>query len=117
MSDLLLEVENLYDEYLMNSEKRGISYGEIAYFEQMSEKELNFVREELEFIQDNIEFIHAEECEYYHPHCQEGVRYIVGRENNVISGRYHDLDVAIKRAVKISKRLNEKIIIKVLKKK
>lgn len=116
MSDLLLEVENLYDEYLMNSEERGISYGEIVYFEQMSEKELNFVREELEFIQDNIEFIYTKEYEFYHPHCQEGVRYLVEKENKIL-GAYHDLDVAVKRAVKVSKRLNEKIIIKILKKK
>lgn len=116
MSDLLLEVENLYDAYLMDTEKRGISYGEIVYFEQMSEKELNFVREELEFIQDNIEFVHDKKQEYYHPHCQEGVRYLVEKENEIL-GAYHDLDVAVKRAVKISKRLNEKIIIKVLKKK
>lgn len=117
MSDLLLEVENLYDEYLMNSEERGISYGEIAYFEQMSEKELNFVKEELEFIQDNIVFIHAKEYEYYHPHCQEGVRYLVLKKENEILGIYHDLSVAIKRAVKISRKQKTKIIIKILKKK
>ena len=116
MSDLLLEVENLYDEYLMKTEKRGISYGEIAYFEQMNKKELNFVRKELKFIQDNIEFTHSEEYEYYHPYCQEGVRYIVKKEN-VILGKYHDLYVAVKRAVKVSRKLKTKVIVKILKKK
>lgn len=43
----LLNIENLYDEYLQKTENRGISYGEIAYIEGLTEKELNDFEKEL----------------------------------------------------------------------
>ena len=36
-----LHIQMLYDEWLMKTEKRGISYGEIAYMQGLSKKELN----------------------------------------------------------------------------
>ena len=47
MDEFNQEVQRLYDEYLMKTEKRGISYGEIAYIEGLSKKELNKLYEEL----------------------------------------------------------------------
>ena len=42
-----LEVESLYNDWLENTEKRNISYGEIAYIENLTDKELNEMYEEL----------------------------------------------------------------------
>ena len=42
-----LEVESLYDKYLYATEKRGISYGELAYIQDLNEKELNELYNEL----------------------------------------------------------------------
>ena len=47
MDEFKQEVQRLYDEYLMKTEKRGISYGEIAYIEGLNKKELNKLYEEL----------------------------------------------------------------------
>ncbi len=48
MEDYILEVERKYDEYLMKTEKRGISYGELAYIQNLSEKELKELEEEID---------------------------------------------------------------------
>ena len=37
-----------YDEYLMRTEKRGISYGELAYIQGLNKKELTALYAELE---------------------------------------------------------------------
>ena len=42
-----LEVQRMYDEYLYKTEKRGISYGEIAHIESLSERELQEFYDEL----------------------------------------------------------------------
>lgn len=39
--EFIMEVQQNYDEYLMKTENRGISYGEIAYIQGLSDKELN----------------------------------------------------------------------------
>lgn len=41
------EIERAYDEYLYNTEERGISYGEIAYIENLNEQELNDLYNEI----------------------------------------------------------------------
>lgn len=40
LNEYRLEVENMYDEWLMKTENRNISYGEIAHIQSLSEKEL-----------------------------------------------------------------------------
>lgn len=45
--EYLLYIQNLYDEYLMKTEKRRISYGELAYIQNLSMKELKKMEEEL----------------------------------------------------------------------
>ena len=47
MEEFRLEVERLYDEYLEETEGRGMSYGELAYIEGLNKKELNALYEEL----------------------------------------------------------------------
>ena len=42
-----LEVQRMYDEYLYKTEKRGISYGEIAHIESLAECELQEFYDEL----------------------------------------------------------------------
>ena len=42
-----LHIQMLYDEWLMKTEHRGISYGEIVYFLGLSKKELNDLETEL----------------------------------------------------------------------
>lgn len=42
-----LEVQRMYDEYLYKTEKRGISYGEIAYIESLAEVALQEFYDEL----------------------------------------------------------------------
>ena len=37
IEEFRLEVQRLYDEYLYKTEKRGISYGEIAYIESLAD--------------------------------------------------------------------------------
>ena len=46
--DLELEVERLYDEYLMETENRNISYGEMAYIQDLDYFELENMRDDLE---------------------------------------------------------------------
>lgn len=46
MDDFIEEVIERYDEYLMASEGRGISYGEIAYINGLGKEELNALYEE-----------------------------------------------------------------------
>ena len=52
--ELLKEVVQKYDEYLMLKEKRGVSYGELAYIQNLDKRELkelyNAIIEELESI-------------------------------------------------------------------
>ena len=51
--EFLLEVENLYDEYTMKTARRGISYGEIYWIENLSDKKLNeFYNELLEKLEE-----------------------------------------------------------------
>lgn len=45
--DFRNEVARLYDEHLYNTEKRGASYGELAYIEGLNKKELNDLYNEL----------------------------------------------------------------------
>ena len=47
MNDYILYVQNKYDEYLMKTEKRGASYGELAYIQNLNEKELEELEEEI----------------------------------------------------------------------
>jgi len=42
-----LHIQMLYDEWLMKTEKRGISWGEVAYIQGLSQKELNKLETEL----------------------------------------------------------------------
>lgn len=47
MDEFKLEVQNMYDEHLRNTEKRGISWGEIAHIENLNKKELKGLYNEL----------------------------------------------------------------------
>lgn len=47
LEELRLEVERLYDEYLINTEKRDISYGELVYIQDLNEEDLNNMYNEL----------------------------------------------------------------------
>lgn len=42
------EVVSKFDEWLMRTENRGISYGELAHFENLNEQELAEIEQELE---------------------------------------------------------------------
>lgn len=48
LDELKMEVESRYDDYLYMTEHRGISYGEIAYIQGLTEKELEDFSEDLE---------------------------------------------------------------------
>lgn len=48
LDELKMEVQSRYDDYLMTTENRGISYGEIAYIQGLSREELDDFSEELE---------------------------------------------------------------------
>lgn len=48
IDELKMETQTRYDDYLMATEKRGISYGEMAYIQNMTSEELNEFCEELE---------------------------------------------------------------------
>lgn len=48
LDELKMETQTLYDDYLMATEKRGISYGEIAYIQGLEREELDDFCEELE---------------------------------------------------------------------
>lgn len=45
--DLKFEVIRLYDQFLMHTEKKGISYGELNYIDSLTLKQLNKFYEEL----------------------------------------------------------------------
>lgn len=47
MDEFRQEVERLYDEYLEETEGRGISWGEIAYIEGLNKRKLNALYKEL----------------------------------------------------------------------
>ena len=47
LEEYKIEVQRAYDEYLYNTEGRGISYGEIAYIEGLNEQELNDLYNEI----------------------------------------------------------------------
>ena len=44
--DFIMEVQKNYDEYLMKTENRGISYGEVAYIQGLNDKELEDLNNE-----------------------------------------------------------------------
>lgn len=48
LDELKMETQTLYDDYLMATEKRGISWGEVAYIQGLSRKELDDFCKELE---------------------------------------------------------------------
>ena len=50
--ELLLETVSLYDEYLMETEKRGISYGELAYLQSLSAESLEEFKKQIEIIRE-----------------------------------------------------------------
>ena len=47
MNDYILYVQSKYDNYLMKTEKRGASYGELVYIQNLNEKELEELEEEI----------------------------------------------------------------------
>ena len=49
---LLLEVTSLYDEYLQETEKRGVSYGELAYLQSLSVECLEELKKEIEILKE-----------------------------------------------------------------
>lgn len=48
LDELKMETQTLYDDYLMATEKRGISWGEIAHIQGLEREELEDFCEELE---------------------------------------------------------------------
>ena len=48
MDEYILNIQSKYDEYLMKTENRGISYGELAYLQNLTEKELKKLEIELD---------------------------------------------------------------------
>ena len=46
MDEYRMEVERVYDLYLMETEGRGASYGEIAYIEGLNKRELDALYKE-----------------------------------------------------------------------
>ena len=48
LDELKMETQSRYDDYLMATEKRGISWGECAYIQNLTRKELDEFCEELE---------------------------------------------------------------------
>ena len=48
IKEYLLEVQSKYDEYLMKTENRGISYGELAYLQGLSKEQLEEFEKELD---------------------------------------------------------------------
>lgn len=49
---LLLETTSLYDEYLQETEKRGISYGELAYLQSLSVESLEEIKKQIEILKE-----------------------------------------------------------------
>lgn len=50
--ELLQEVVSLYDGYLMETEKRGISYGELAYLQSLNAESLEEFKKQIEIIRE-----------------------------------------------------------------
>lgn len=50
--ELLLETTSLYDEYLMETEKRGISYGELSYLQSLNAESLEEFKKQIEIIRE-----------------------------------------------------------------
>lgn len=48
INEYLLEVQSKYDEYLMKTENRGISYGELAYLQSLDKEQLEEFEKELD---------------------------------------------------------------------
>lgn len=48
MNEYMLNIQSKYDEYLMKTENRGISYGELAYIQSLDKKGLKELEEELD---------------------------------------------------------------------
>lgn len=48
LEELKMETQTLYDDYLYETEHRGISYGEIAFIQGLDREELDDFCEELE---------------------------------------------------------------------
>lgn len=48
LNEYLLEVVNKYDEYLQKTENRGMSYGELAYLQDLSREQLEEFEKELD---------------------------------------------------------------------
>lgn len=48
LNEYLLEVQSKYDEYLMKTENRGISYGELAYLQSLTLGQLKEFEKELD---------------------------------------------------------------------
>ena len=51
-AELLQEVVSLYDEYLQETEKRGISYGELAYLQSLSVESLEEIKKQIEIFKE-----------------------------------------------------------------
>lgn len=47
-NEYLLEVQSKYDDYLQKTENRGISYGELAYLQDLSREQLEEFEKELD---------------------------------------------------------------------
>lgn len=61
MDEFIEEVIERYDEYLMASEGRGISYGEIAHINGLGKEELNALYEEANEYLEIFEFLKTRE--------------------------------------------------------
>ena len=48
LNEYLLEVQSKYDEYLQKTENRGMSYGELAYLQDLSREQLQEFEKELD---------------------------------------------------------------------
>lgn len=55
MAEWKLEVERVYEEYLMATEGRGMSYGELVYIEGLDEQELDDLYKEANEALDDLE--------------------------------------------------------------
>lgn len=49
MEEYRNQVQQMYDEWLMKTENRNISYGEMAYIQNLDEKELTELVNELQY--------------------------------------------------------------------
>lgn len=51
--EYLMFIESIYDEYLQKTENRNISYGEMAYIQDLDEQGLKDLEEEILEVIDN----------------------------------------------------------------